>query len=502
MKNLTENPFLAELLDEFPAYISIHDTDYRIRWMNRASCDHRGKSLEDIEGLKCYFLKGYSRPCRNCPVEEVFRTGLPSENEVLLDEDVRPLEDSNSWVVKASPIRNRDGNVIGAVSIAEDVTEYRKTELRLKKEQEFVKDIIDASRDLIWASDSEGRLTYSNTALEKILGYSPGEIKGRLFAEFMHPEDHERFKKFLPGMVRAKRGWKSQVVRWKHKDGSWKEMESNAVPILDAEGRAAGFRGVDRDVTERNQLTAQLLHAQKLEAVGRLAGGIAHDFNNMIGVILGYSEIVLDQMDPSIEIEEALLEIQNAASRSAALTRQLLAFARKQEVAPEVLDLNATVDGMLKMLERLIGEEISLSWVPGDDLWKVKMDSSQLDQVLANLCVNARDAIRGRGTITIKTSNSRINSESCLGCPGLAPGYYVALEITDSGHGIDKEIIDTIFEPFFTTKSKGEGTGLGLPIVYGIVKQNNGFIYVFSEPGEFTTFRILLPRCERGNESE
>jgi CheY-like chemotaxis protein len=233
-----------------------------------------------------------------------------------------------------------------------------------------------------------------------------------------------------------------------------------------------------------------------MESIGRLAGGVAHDFNNMLTVIQGYSQLGLMESEPTSHIHGFLQEIDHTATRSAELTKQLLAFARKQTIAPKVLDLNETVSGMLKMLQRLMGEDISLAWHPAPGLWQIKTDPSQIDQILANLCVNARDAIKGTGHVTIKTSNNTIDADFCKKYPDTHPGEYVHLSVSDDGSGMDKETMDHVFEPFFTTKGIGEGTGLGLATVYGIVKQNNGFITIQSTQGQGTSFSIHLPRLE------
>ncbi|MDK9707005.1 MAG: ATP-binding protein [Desulforhopalus sp.] len=244
---------------------------------------------------------------------------------------------------------------------------------------------------------------------------------------------------------------------------------------------------------QQHLLQDQLLQAQKMESVGRLAGGVAHDFNNMLGVILGYAEFILEGTDNSDPRYGPIIEITKAARRSADLTRQLLAFARKQTVMPKVLDLNETVGGMLNMLKRLLGENIRLNWLPGRNLHRVRLDPSQIDQILANLCVNARDAIKGTGYITIETTNQTIDETYCSGHLEAVPGNYVVLAVSDNGCGMPPEVKDRIFEPFFTTKGVGEGTGLGLATVYGIVKQNSGFITVYSEPGHGSTFRLIFP---------
>ncbi len=247
---------------------------------------------------------------------------------------------------------------------------------------------------------------------------------------------------------------------------------------------------------EKDKLQDQLYQAQKMESVGQLAGGVAHDFNNMLSVIIGFTQLCMDKIDPSQPMHGDLREILNAANRSVNITRQLLAFARKQTICPKVIDLNGAIDGTLKMLRRLIGEDIELKWCPQTDIQPVNMDPSQLDQVLANLCINGRDAIRGSGEIRIETGMAHFEAEECVPQSGMLPGDYVLISVSDSGCGMSREILAKIFDPFFTTKHPGSGTGLGLSTVYGIVSQNNGFIRVYSEVGKGTTFRVYLPRHE------
>ena len=269
----------------------------------------------------------------------------------------------------------------------------------------------------------------------------------------------------------------------------------------DDEGRIVRINGALQDITPRRQaegekreLEAQLQQSQKLESVGLLAGGVAHDFNNMLGVILGTVEMAVEELDASQPLHADLLEIRRAAQRSADLTRKLLAFARQQPVETRVLDLNETVPGMVTMLQRLIGEDIQLAWQPAAALWRVTMDPSQIDQILTNLCVNARHAISDVGVITIATANRVIDDAFCAVHADAMPGHYVRLTVQDTGCGMDAVTLSRIFEPFFTTKPRGEGTGLGLASVYGAVRQNDGFITVDSTPGQGTTFAIYLPR--------
>ncbi len=276
--------------------------------------------------------------------------------------------------------------------------------------------------------------------------------------------------------------------------GRW--LFVTATPLRDQNKNIIAVIETLQDITERKSTERQLQQAQKMESVGRLAGGVAHDYNNALSVIMGFTEITMTKMDPAGPMYANLNEVLKAARRARDITRQLLAFARKQTISPKVLDLNGTIDSMLKMLRHLIGEDIDLAWLPATGLWPIKMDPSQIDQILANLCVNARDAIDGVGKITVETDGVVFDAAYCADHVGFVPGEFVMLSLSDNGCGMNKEILDNIFEPFFTTKDVDKGTGLGLAMVYGIVKQNNGFINVYSEPDKGTTIKIYLPRHE------
>jgi signal transduction histidine kinase/CheY-like chemotaxis protein len=288
---------------------------------------------------------------------------------------------------------------------------------------------------------------------------------------------------------------------YRKKDGTVFPVELRTFLTRNDSGEKEGMWAIVRDITERKReaaarerLMAQFQQAQRMESVGRLAGGVAHDYNNMLSVILGFTELAMGKVDPAQPVHANLSEVLKAARRAKEITRQLLVFARSQTIAPKVLDLNRTIGSMLNMLQRLIGEDIDLAWLPETGVWPVKIDPSQIDQILANLCVNARDAISDVGKITIETKNIAFDEDYCADHPEFAPGEYVLMAVSDDGCGMDKETRDQIFEPFFTTKGKGQGTGLGLATVYGIVKQNDGVITVYSEPEKETTFRIYLRR--------
>jgi two-component system, cell cycle sensor histidine kinase and response regulator CckA len=340
--------------------------------------------------------------------------------------------------------------------------------------------------------NKELRYIYWNKASEKLTGVPAENAIGRSLTDVF--PDNESTRTVRTMCLRAMETQQPQCFTINYPAGD------NLIHEISAYPTEQGVSLIAKDITNRKRaeenrakLEAQLQQSQKMESVGLLAGGVAHDFNNMLGVILGHAEMAMEMLKSPDLLQTHLTEIRNAAKRSADLTRQLLAFARKQPVAPKVLDLNKTIDGMLKMLQRLIGESIHLDWKPEANLWPVKVDPSQIDQILANLCVNARDAIAGVGKITIVTGNIVIDKAYCTVHAEFVPGEHVMLGVSDDGCGMDKDTQAHIFEPFFTTKERDKGTGLGLSMVYGIVKQNNGFIYVYSELGRGTTFKIYLP---------
>jgi PAS domain S-box-containing protein len=412
-------------------------------------------------------------------------TGKPSplmdQKYVRLDGTRIPVETT----AVALRFQGRDAHLV----FVRDITERK----RAAAENERLLAAIEQSGETIVITDPEGIIQYVNPAFVQGTGYSRDEAVGqrpRIIKSGLHDET---FYRGLWQTVAGGKTWKGRFIN-KRKEGTLYTEEATISPVRDGSGAIVNYVAVKRDITEHLHLSAQLQQAQKMESIGRLAGGVAHDFNNMLGVILGTTELALIGVDPSEPIFGDLQEVRNAAERSADLTRQLLAFARKQTVAPKVIDLNDTVTGMLKMLRRLIGEDIDLDWQPGPNLWPIEVDPSQIDQVLANLSVNVRDAVTGAGKLTLETRNMTVDEAYGSGHMEAVPGEYVLLAVSDNGGGMDKEVLRHLFEPFFTTKEVGAGTGLGLSMVYGIVKQNRGFINVYSELGQGTTFKICLPR--------
>ena len=373
---------------------------------------------------------------------------------------------------------------------------------QLMEREELFRLISENAADMIALVDANGKRLYNSPAYFKILGYTQEELKDTSAFEQVHPEDQKRVEEAAKETQLGGVGRRIEY-RMRHKNGSWLVLESTASTIVDAAGQVEKLVIVNRDITDRKRLEEQYRQAQKMEAVGRLSGGIAHDFNNLLGVIIGFAEILQSNVGDSFLLTDSVEEILKAGKRAGSLTRQLLAFSRQQVLEPKLLDLNNTLSEIEKMLKRIIGEDIELTTILDPDLGRIKADEGQIEQVVLNLVVNARDAMPSGGRLVIETKNVEIDEEfaSRYSYP-VKLGEYLLFTVTDSGVGMDAEVRSHMFEPFFTTKEKGKGTGLGLATVYGIVKQSGGYIDVSSELGCGATFKIYLPRVYEDIEAE
>lgn len=431
-------------------------------------------------------------------VNQAYRTSVANRTPYSIEHRLLLADGRVKYVhERCETYYDGEGKPLRSVGTAQDITERKQAEALLRQSEEFTRIVLDTVDEGFIVVSRDYRILSANKAFCAMVRASEDEVIGRQCHTVVHGVDQPCFDAGEECPVkRAFAAGTPHFATHEHAnaDGTKQFVDLKSFPVFDEAGQVASVIETFNDVTEKRKLEEQFRQAQKMEAVGRLAGGVAHDFNNMVGVIMGHAELSLLQIDTAHPLHANLRMILKAAGRSADLTRQLLAFARKQTVAPRILDLNATMEGMLKILRRLIGEDVNLAWLPGKALWPVRIDPSQIDQILANLCVNARDAIGGVGKITIETNNAIIDEASCSDHPDAQPGQYVLLAVSDNGCGMDRQTIDKIFEPFFTTKELGKGTGLGLATVYGIVKQNNGFISVVSRPGQGSTFKIYLPR--------
>ena len=379
---------------------------------------------------------------------------------------------------------------IGNLGIMRDISQRQKDEA----ERNRMIAAIEQTSDAIVITDYMGNIQYVNPAFTSITGYFQNEVIGQNPRFLKSGEQDEKFYQHLWQTLSKGQNFTGRMVN-RRKGGSLFTEEATISPICARDGQIINYVAVKRDITEQILLEAQFQQAQKMEAVGRLTGGVAHDINNTLGIIIGYTEMILEDMHSTDQLRGDLGNVLEAAHRSTDIVRQLLAFSRQQTISPKVLDLNKAVVGMLKIIRPLIGEDIDLAWVPGQDVHLIKMDPAQIDQILVNLCVNAKDAISGVGRITIETAMVTIDEEYCANHKGFVIGNFVQLAVSDNGCGIDRETQKKIFEPFFSTKELGRGTGLGLATVYGIVKQNNGFIDVYSDLGSGTVFKVYFPAC-------
>ncbi|MCK9361985.1 MAG: PAS domain S-box protein [Syntrophales bacterium] len=483
------NTFLDSVIENIPDMIFVKDArDLCFVRFNRAGEDIWGYSREDILGKNVGdFVSQEQADLFTQQDQEAL------QKKKVLDIPEDPLLTRNMGMrirhTKKVPILDANGNPEYLLGISEDITEQKQKEA----ERERLLSAIEQAGEIFITMDAEGVIQYVNPAFTSVTGYTREEALGQN-ARILKSVGHEKgFYRDIWATISRGDTFEGRIVN-KRQDGTTYIVDSTISPVFGGDGKIVSYVIVSRDITEHIRLSEQLQQAQKMEAVGRLAGGVAHDFNNMLGVIIGHAEMALEKIGPGHPFYDDFNDILKAAERSADLTRQLLAFARKQTVSPVVLDLNVTVEGMLKMLRRLIGENIHLAWLPGADLPLVWMDPVQIDQMLANLCLNARDAIAGVGRLTIETGKTTFDNEYCAEHAGFVPGEFALLAVSDDGCGMDKGTLENIFEPFFTTKGLRQGTGLGLATVYGIVKQNGGFVNVYSEPGQGTTFKIYLPR--------
>ena len=490
---------LGSMLDEAPASITIYDTQGRFLFANQATVALHGYAgMDEFLAINLHEL---DVPESEALLAERFR--LIAEHGEARFESAHYRKNGSTFPLEILAKQIEWHGQPAILSIATDITERKRAEDELRKREGQLQRTFEILPVGLWFADKDGTLQRGNPAGVRIWGAEPcvpvaefGVFKARRLPSG-EPVQAEEWA--LARTIREGATIVDELLEIEAFDGQKRIILNYSAPILDEKGNVDGAIVVNLDISDRKALEEQLAQAQKMESVGRLAGGVAHDFNNMLSVILGHVELLLSDLPGDGALRTNLLEIQRAAQRSANLTRQLMAFARRQTIAPEVLDLNETIESMLTMIGRLIGEQIDVLWKPGRKLPPVCIDPAQIDQLVANLCVNARDAVgHGVGQVTIETAEVGFSAQDCIARRGFLPGRYVMLAVSDDGCGMDEETKANIFEPFFTTKGIGEGTGLGLATVYGIVKQNGGLIDVSSEPGAGTTFRIYLPAHEAG----
>jgi PAS domain S-box-containing protein len=489
------------LLDSTAEAIYGIDVQGKCTFCNAASLRLLGyDNPGDLLGKQMHWLMHHTRadgnryPIEECKIYMGFREGKGSHS----DDEVLWKKDGSSFPAEYwSYPMFRDGKPIGSVVTFLDIAERKRAEEALRRSEARVRRLVESNIIGISTGDLSGKLIDANDAFLGLLGFSREDLlSGEMRWDALTPPEYRDTDQLAVEQLKSTGSaspWEKQLFR---KDGSRVSVLIGVATLTAARGELEAVSFVV-DISERKELEAQLRMAQKMEAVGQLAGGIAHDFNNLLGVIIGWSEVFEERLGQNDPLRPKAEQIKKAGQRAAALTRQLLAFSRKQVLEPTVLDLNVAVADTLKMLQRLIGEDIELTMIRGPDLGRVKADQGQIEQVIMNLAINARDAMPRGGKLSITIANAEMDDISVRQHPGAVPGSYVMLAVSDTGCGMDHETQARIFEPFFTTKELGSGTGLGLSTVYGIMKQSGGYISVYSELGRGTTFKSYLPRIEQ-----
>lgn len=452
--------------------------------VNQRACEALGYNREELLEARIFDLY----PSLDETSFSAYRNRILKEG-ALTWVGTRRRKDGSTFPVESSLKYVQEGQDY-IIAVTRDISER----VRNQEQMLLQSAALNAAANAIVITDALGTIEWVNAAFSNLTGYSSDEAIGKnpsaLVKSGVHPE---AFYAALWETIMSGQVWTGELTN-RRKDGRLYREEQTITPLLDEHGEIQHHIAIKQDITAKRELEEQYLQAQKMESVGRLAGGIAHDFNNLLTVIRGYTEMAIAQLNPDDDAAEDMAEVLRAGDRAVGLTRQLLAFARRQGIEPEVLNLNTALDALPRMLEFLIGENIELYWKPGANLWSVMIDRAQLEQIVVNLVVNARDAIADVGRVSIATENVSIDEDSCMGHEGSQPGDYIRLTVEDTGMGMSEELLSNIFEPFFTTKERGKGTGLGLAMVHGIVKENHGFIRVDSEQGVGTAMHIFLTR--------
>jgi two-component system, cell cycle sensor histidine kinase and response regulator CckA len=484
------------IFNSAPYMIWYKDKENRILRANKAAADSLDLKVSELEGRSVYDLFPEEAEKYHQDDLEVIRT---EKTKLGIVEPYQMASSQKRWVrTDKIPYRDLDGNIIGVIVFATDITEGQRAEEALRRSEANYRSLVQGAPYGIYRVTADGKLLGVNSALVEMLGYSSEQ-------ELLSVNMNRSVYRDSPERVRLLEQGSGQLqgleVEWVRKDGTPITVRLSGRPVRDESGREVSHERIAENVTERRALERQLRQAQKMEAVGRLAGGVAHDFNNLLMVIKGHTELLLERGCVDDWQQRKVEQIQKSADKAAGLTRQLLAFSRMQVLQPKVMDLNAVVIEMGKLLPPLIGEDIELAILTDPRLGHMKADPGQIEQVILNLAVNARDAMPSGGKLLIETQNADLDEAYARRHPPLVPGGYVMLAVSDTGVGMDAETQAHVFEPFFTTKEKGRGTGLGLATVYGVVKQSGGYIWLYSEPGQGTTFKIYLPRVGEVSEA-
>jgi PAS domain S-box-containing protein len=470
-----------EIVDNVPVMVALIDAAGRCRFTNREWSRVMGWSLDEI-GPDEVFARCYPDPERRREVADFIAASTGERREFRAVARDGGVVDA-CWIY----LRLADG---GAIGIGQDLSALKQAQAERRSAEELFRSLVENTRDLIWVLDPDGRIRYASPAVKPVLDYDPAELTGGSAFDLIHPDDLSRVREAFDRALEQPGPAEPVEHRARRRDGSWRVLESVGDNLIHIES-PGGIVVTSRDITERREMETHLRHAQRMEAVGHLAGGIAHEFSNLLGVILCYSDLMLQDVEPGNPMRADLEQIRTAAERASDVTGQLLSFSRRQPVRLQSLDLNPVVARMARLLAPVLGEPIEIETALSLQPAVARVDQAQFEQVLLNLALNARDAMPGGGVISIETRPVRLRDRNPAGLP---PGDYVMVRFSDNGCGMDEATRAHAFEPFFTTKEQGRGTGLGLPTIYGVLQEHNGAIAMESEPGIGSTFRLWFPQ--------
>jgi two-component system cell cycle sensor histidine kinase/response regulator CckA len=499
MTDRSSRDLQAQVLDTISEMVIYYDRGLRIEWANRAAAESVGQSVEHMIGRHCHEIwHSRATPCDGCPVIQARETGQPHSAEMI-------TPDGRVWHVRGYPILDETGQVEALIEFCQDITDRKATEQALQDSQARLELAVQGADLGMYDWNVRTGEIVINDRYAAMLGYTVEELDLTMekWAATIHPDDRSREVEMVAQQLAGDDSLIETVYRVQTKAGDWRwVLDRGKVVERDGDGRPIRVAGTRLDITARKQaeeerakLQTQLLQAQKMEAVGRLTAGIAHDFNNLLTVILGFSELIKLQLAPEDRLNDPLDKVINAGNTAANLIQQLMAFSRQQVMQPQVVDLNQVIGRMEPMVRRIIGEDVALEVRLGDNLWPVLVDPTQIQQVLVNLIVNAREAMPHGGRIGVETRNVTLDAHQAAALADARVGDHIAICIRDTGCGMSAEVQARIFDPFFTTKP--QGTGLGLPTVYGIVTQSGGCIQVESTVGQGSAFTVFLPRTNR-----
>jgi two-component system, cell cycle sensor histidine kinase and response regulator CckA len=477
--------------------VFVKDLRGRYLMMNSAGARFMGRSVEEVIGKDDMEL---FNPESGQEIMERDRSILQAGETQTYEEGGTAGGVSRVYLANKGPFRDVNGEVVGLLGICRDITDRKRAEQEMRQSQQKLSIHFEHTPLAVVEWDLQFRVAAWNPSAERIFGYSRPEAVGQHASFIVPPEFRPHVEQVWQGLLKQTGGTRSANDNVT-KDGRTISCEWYNTPLVDESGRVLGVASLAQDVTERVALEERLRQSQKMEAVGRLAGGVAHDFNNLLTVILGYSQILAEGVPAGSRLADSTAQIKSAADRASGITRQLLAFSRKQVLSPRIINLNDIMLNLDALLRRLIGEDVEVRTDLANDLGSVKADPGQIEQVIMNLALNARDAMPQGGKLTLETANAQLDESYSRSHQPAKPGRYVMLAVSDTGHGMSPETQARIFEPFYTTKEVGKGTGLGLSMVYGIVKQSGGYIWVYSEPDQGTTFKIYLPRVDQPAEA-